>query len=260
MAIQLKTKDQIERMRRAGRVVYKVLQHCRDICKPGITTREIDEQAYEVFTAEGAKGLFKNYPTYKSGEGFPSNLCISVNEVVVHGIADDRVIKDGDIVGCDCGVKLDGWCGDSATTALVGNVKPKVRELCEVTSHVLEIAIGNIRPGKRWSKIAKLMQRYAESAGFSVVRNFVGHGIGQTMHQEPQVPNYADRQTLQKDFVLIEGMVLAIEPMCNMGSAQTEIDTQDGGTVCTADRQPSAHYEHTIAVTAKGADVLTDGR
>ena len=166
MAIILKTKEDIEKMRAAGRVVHKVLERCREVCQPGVTTREIDEEAYRVFTAAGAKGLFKNYPTYQPGEGFPSNLCISVNDVVVHGIADGRVIKDGDIVGIDCGVQLDGWCGDSAVTVLVGDVRPEVRSLCETTKHVLDIAIENIQPGRKWSQVARLMQGLCGRSGF----------------------------------------------------------------------------------------------
>ena len=240
-------------------MVHQVLQHCREICRPGITTQQIDEEAYRIITAAGAKGLFKNYPTYRPGEGFPSNLCISINETVVHGIAGDRALEDGDIVGIDCGVQLDQWCGDAAVTMMVGNVGPRVRRLCEVTEHVLELAIENIRPGRRWSQIARLMQNYAERAGLGVVRNFVGHGIGRTMHEDPKVPNFVSRELLRNDIVLREGVVLAIEPMCNLGCSEV-ITLDDGWTVLTADRQPSAHYEHTVAVTADGADVLTDGR
>ena len=259
MAIRLKTREEIGKMRAAGRIVQRVHERCRAMCQPGVTTREIDEEAYRVFTEAGAKGLFKNYPTYREGEGFPSNLCISVNEVVVHGIADGRVIEDGDIVGVDCGVRLDGWCGDAATTILVGEVRPEVRKLCEVTEHVLRLAIENIRPGRRWSQVARLMQNYAESHGYGVVREFVGHGIGQTMHEEPKVPNFVSPQLLKNDIELREGMVLAIEPMCNLGGPEV-LTLGDQWTVVTADRQPSAHYEHTVAVTADGAEVLTDGR
>ncbi|MCE9590452.1 MAG: type I methionyl aminopeptidase [Planctomycetes bacterium] len=257
--IRLKKQHEIEKMRAAGRVVYKTLQRCREICVPGVTTRQIDEEAYRVFTSLNARGLFKNYPTYRPGEGFPSNLCISVNEEVVHGIAGERVIADGDAVGIDCGVEVDGWCGDSATTVMVGNVKPEVRRLCEVTEHVLKIAVENIRPGRRWSQVARLMQNYAEENGLSVVKEFVGHGIGQKMHEDPKVPNYVSRELLRDDIVLREGLVLAIEPMCNVGGSATET-LADKWTVVTADRKPSAHYEHTVAVTASGADVLTDGR
>ncbi len=259
MAIRLKTKDEIEKMRAAGRVVHKVLQRCKEMCQPGVTTKEIDEEAYRVFTAQGATGLFKNYPTYQPGEGFPANLCISVNEVVVHGIADGRVIEDGDIVGIDCGVKLDGWCGDSATTVMVGDVRPEVRKLCEVTEHMLALAAENIRPGRKWSQVARVMQSYAEKEGMGVVRDFVGHGIGQAMHEDPKVPNFVNQELVRNDIELRQGVVIAVEPMCNMGTYEV-LTLPDGWTVKTADSKPSAHYEHTIAVTADGADILTDGR
>jgi methionyl aminopeptidase len=259
MAVRRKSKAEIEKMRAAGRVVRKIHEHCQEICKPGITTREIDEEAGRLFKEYGVRGLFKNYPTYRPGEGFPSNLCISVNEVVVHGIGDDRKIKDGDIVGIDCGVQLDGWCADSAVTIMVGDVSPEVRRLCQVTQEVLQLAIDNIKPGRRWSQIARLMQNYAEQAGMGVVKDFVGHGIGQSMHEDPKVPNFVSRDLLRNDIELREGIVLAIEPMCNLGTGEV-ITLADGWTVVTADRKPSAHYEHTVAVTATGADVLTDGR
>jgi len=258
MAVKLKSRAQIEKMRAAGRVVHSVLQHCREICKAGVTTRQIDEEAYRVFTAAGARGLFKNYPTYRPGEGFPANLCISVNDVVVHGIADDRKIRNGDLVGIDCGVELDGWCGDSATTLMVGQVDPEARRLCEATQHVLELAIENIRPGRKWSQVARVMQNYAEQQGLGVVRDFVGHGIGQKMHEDPKVPNFVNRDLLVNDIELREGMVLAIEPMCNLGSEKVRT-LDDGWTVVTCDGKPSAHYEHTVAVTVDGAEVLTDG-
>ncbi|MEM6749154.1 MAG: type I methionyl aminopeptidase [Planctomycetota bacterium] len=258
MAIELKTQDQIERMRSAGRVVHQVHQRLGEFIRPGVTTQEIDDEAHRVFTAAGAKGLFKNYPTYRPGTGFPSHTCISVNEVVVHGIADQRVIEDGDVVGVDCGVQLDGWCGDAARTVLVGDVDPKVRELCEATEHVLQIAIENIRPGRRWSQVARLMQNYAEAKGYGIVKDFVGHGIGQKLHEDPKVPNFVSRELLANDIELRPGMVLAVEPMCNLGGGEVKT-LRDGWTVVTNDGMPSAHYEHTIAVTEHGADVLTDG-
>ena len=259
MAIIRKTKEQIDQMRAAGRVVHEVLTRCRELCRPGVTTQQIDEEAYRVFTSRGAKGLFKNYPSYRPGEGFPGNICISVNECVVHGIASDRVIVDGDVVGIDCGVQLDGWCGDSAITVPVGNVTPEVKKLCDVTQRVLELAVNEIRPGRQWSQIARLMQKCAEENGLSVVRDFVGHGIGQRMHEDPKVPNFVSRDLLRNDILLREGVVLAVEPMCNLGSSDV-ITLEDGWTVLTVDRKPSAHFEHTIAVTQNGADVLTDGR
>ncbi|MCC7146021.1 MAG: type I methionyl aminopeptidase [Phycisphaeraceae bacterium] len=259
MGIVLKTAQEIEKMRAAGRVVKQVLDHCKSICQPGITTRQIDLKALELISAAGAEGLFKNYPTYQPGEGFPGNVCISINQEVVHGIASDRVIRDGDIVSIDCGVRMDGWCGDSAVTLEVGKVPPQTHQLCQVTEHLLRIAVENVQPGRRWSQIARLMQNYAEQAGFSVVREYVGHGIGRKLHEDPKVPNYVSPELIRQDIVLREGMVLAIEPMCNQGSAQV-IEMEDGWTVCTVDRQPSAHFEHTVAVTSRGADVLTDGR
>lgn len=246
-------------MRAAGRVVRQVLDRMRQMCQPGVTTRQMDEEAFALFTSLGARGLFRNYPTYRPGEGFPSHLCLSVNEVVVHGIADDRPIESGDIVGVDCGVQLDGWCGDSATTLLVGEVSDSTRRMCEATEQCLALAIELIHPGKRWSQVAREMQRFAESAGFGVVRDFVGHGIGQTMHQDPKVPNFVSREFLREDFLLEPGMVLAVEPMLTQGGADVQT-LADGWTVITCDRLPAAHYEHTVAVTRQGADVLTDGR
>ncbi|MCC6579945.1 MAG: type I methionyl aminopeptidase [Phycisphaeraceae bacterium] len=259
MAITRKSREEIQKMRAAGRVVHAVLEHCRRICKPGVTTRQIDEEAESLIQARGARGLFRNYPTYRPGEGFPATLCISVNEEVVHGIAGDRVIRDGDVVGIDCGVEVDGWCGDAATTLMVGEVKPQVRLLCETTQHVLELAIENVRPGRKWSQVARLMQSYAEQRGYGVVRDFVGHGIGRRMHEEPKVPNFVSRDLLRNDIELREGVVLAVEPMLNLGTEKVET-LDDGWTVVTLDRKPSAHYEHTIAVTADGAEVLTNGR
>lgn len=259
MAIELKTQAEIEKMRAAGRVVHRVLEHCRGLCRPGVTTRQIDDEAYELFTRLGARGLFKNYPTYRPGEGFPANLCISINEEVVHGIASDRAVKDGDIVSLDCGVAVDGWCGDAATTVVVGQVPAPTRRLCEVTRHVLELAVANIAPGRKWSEVARLMQSYAERSGVGIVKEYVGHGIGRRMHEDPKVPNYVSPDLLRHDIVLQEGMVLAVEPMCTQGAAEV-MEMPDGWTVKTVDGQPSAHYEHTVAVTASGADVLTDGR
>lgn len=254
-----KTAEQIEQMRAAGRVVRKVHERVAELCKPGITTQALDDEAQRVIDENEAEGLFKWYPTYKPGTGFPGTLCISVNEELVHGIAGERVIQDGDVVGVDCGVRVDGWCGDAANTILVGDVKDDVRQMCEATQKCLEIAIEEVKPGRRWSQVARLMQTYAESRGYGVVRNFVGHGIGQKMHEEPKVPNYADRSTRKDDIELREGIVLAIEPMLTLGSPEVKT-LDDGWTVVTTDGKASAHYEHTVAITASGADVLTDGR
>ncbi|MEM9753900.1 MAG: type I methionyl aminopeptidase [Planctomycetota bacterium] len=258
MAIQIKTREQIDKMRAAGRIVHEVHQLCREMANPGTTTKEIDDAAADLIEKRGGVGLFKNYPTYEPGTGFPANLCISVNDVVVHGIASDYVIQDGDVLGVDCGVQLDGWCGDAANTILVGNVDPNARKLCEDTQHVLQIAIENINPGRKWSQVARLMQNYAEAKGYGVVRDFVGHGIGDTMHQDPKVPNFVNRDLLKNDIHLREGMTLAVEPMCNLGTREVRT-LSDGWTVVTLDGKPSAHYEHTLAVTADGCEILTDG-
>ncbi|QDU71756.1 type I methionyl aminopeptidase [Mucisphaera calidilacus] len=256
MKISTKTPEQIERMRASGRLVRKILDRCTAMCQPGVTTQALDNEAQRLIDEAGATGLFRGYP---GPTPFPATLCISVNEEVVHGIASDRKVVEGDIVGVDCGVSLDGWCGDAATTIMVGEVKPEVRALCEATQHVLAIAIENMRPGRRWSQVAGLMQSYAESRGYGVVRDFVGHGIGRKLHEEPKVPNFVNEQLLRNDFELRKGMVLAVEPMCNLGTAEV-LMLQDGWTVVTQDRLPAAHYEHTVAITADGTDVLTDGR
>ena len=258
MAIRLKRPEDIEKMRQAGRIVAQVHQLCRRMCKPGVTTKEIDEAAGQLIADLGAVGTFKNFPTYRPGEGFPANLCISINECVVHGIAGSREIQDGDVVGFDCGVKLDGWCGDAATTVLVGDVPEDVRKMCEATQQCLQIAIDNIKPGRRWSSVARLMQDHAEKLGYGVVREFVGHGIGQRMHEDPKVPNYVSRELLRNDIALVEGLVLAVEPMCTLGSSEVET-LNDAWTVVTVDRKASAHYEHTLAVTRTGCEILTDG-
>ena len=259
MTISYKTPQQIERMRESGRWVHEALRRCREACQVGTTTAEIDAAAESVLDECGGIPLFKNYPASSpGGEPFPASTCISVNEEVVHGIPGDRKIKDGDIVSIDFGVKIDGWCGDSATTILVGNVPEPVRRLCEVTEHVLTIAMENIRPGRRWSQVARQMETYASRAKFGIVREFVGHGIGQKLHEEPKVPNFVSRDLLRHDIELTPGLVIAVEPMCCLGGESVKV-LADHWTVATVDRKPAAHYEHTIAVTESGCEILTDG-
>ena len=257
MAIQLKTCEQIEEMRRAGRVVAQVLERLGEILRPGITTEELDAEAERLTLAAGACCLFKGVPG--RGGPFPGNICASINEQVVHGIPGGRKICEGEIVSIDFGVELDGWCGDAARTWIIGEVPERVRRLVDVTRNALAMSVEMIKPGEKWSRVAGVLQGYVESEGFSVVREFVGHGIGSEMHEEPQVPNYTSRQLQTRDIVLVEGMVLAIEPMVNMGASAVRYE-QDGWTVVTRDGLPSAHFEHTVAVTPNGADVLTDGR
>jgi len=190
---------------------------------------------------------------------FPAALCTSVNEQVVHGIPGDRALRNGDIVSIDCGVRLGGYCGDAAVTIAIGQVAPEVARLMRVTLRSLELAIERSRPGVMWSEIARAVQSFVEGERFSVVRDFVGHGIGRDLHEDPKVPNYWDRKRRNKDFRLVEGMVLAIEPMVNMGTAAVEYGDGDRWVVVTKDRRAAAHYEHTIAITAAGCDVLTRG-
>jgi len=259
VAIKLKSPDDIERMRRAGRVVRRVLDSVGRLVAPGVTTQELDAEAERLCLAADAVCLFKGVPGRGGAGPFPGNACISVNEEVVHGIPSGRKVAGGDIVSVDFGVRLDGWCGDAAETFIVGPVAPDVRRLVDVTRNALTIAIEMCRPAERWSTIAATMQDYVEGEGFSVVREFVGHGIGTEMHEDPKVPNFVSRELRRRDIVLAEGMVLAIEPMVNMGSSKVS-GLADGWTVVTGDGRPSAHFEHSVAITAAGATVLTDGR
>lgn len=260
MRIPLKSRREIELMRAAGRVVHKALARAQDAAKAGMTTAELDRVVYESYTAAGAAGLFKWYPTGEPNKGFPGNTCISINDEVVHGIPGDRKLQAGDVVSIDCGVRLGGYCGDAAVTVLVGKPSPDAVRLSQVTKEALEIAVREIRPGRRWSDIAKLMQQHVERNGYSCVREFVGHGIGLSMHEDPKVPNFVAKEFLKRgDFYLQPGMTLAVEPMVIAGKPEVEL-LSDGWTVVTKDHTPAAHWEHTIAITATGSDVLTDGR
>lgn len=259
MPIVIKTRREIEQMRRAGQVACKVLELMCQAVKPGITTGELNEIARQELERHGAVGLSKNYPTYKPGQGYPAETCISVNEEVVHGIPGTRVLHDGDIVTVDAATGLSGYCADSAVTVAVGKISPAKQKLLDITRQSLDLAIENIKPGRKWSDIARLMQAMIEKAGFSVVREFVGHGIGRTMHEDPKVANFVSHEQMRSDFILRPGMTLAIEPMVVMGRRQVNM-LSDGWTVVTRDGQPAAHFEHTVAVTDAGADVLTDGR
>ena len=259
MAIKLKSPDEIEQMRRAGRIVRRVLDRLGEMMGPGVTTKELDAEAEKLCLAENAVCLFKGVPGRGKAGPFPGNACVSINEEVVHGIPSDRKVADGDIVSVDFGVRLDGWCGDAAETFVVGQVEPDVRRLVDVTRNALTIAIDMCRPGEKWSTIAETMQDYVEGEGFAVVREFVGHGIGSEMHEDPKVPNFVSRELRSRDIVLTEGMVIAIEPMVNMGSAGVA-SAPDGWTVLTSDGRPSAHFEHTVAIMGHGASALTNGR
>lgn len=255
----LKTPEEIEKMRRAGKLVHDVLERLGQLAVPGVTTQELNDEAERLTLEAGAECLFKGVPGRFGAGPFPGAACVSLNEQVVHGVPSRRKVSDGDIVSIDFGVRLDGWCGDAADTFLVGDVADEARRLVGVTRNSLAIVFEMVRPGERWSNVARAIQQYVEGEGFSVVREFVGHGIGRKMHEEPKVPNFVSPELEARDIVLREGMVVAVEPMVNAGSPAVEI-APDRWTVLTKDRRPSAHYEHTIAISADGADVLTDGR
>jgi methionyl aminopeptidase len=259
MPIVLKTRREIEMMRRTGALGCDILGKMREAAKPGITTAELDELARVELERAGAIALSKNYPTYKAGEGFPGHTCISVNEEVVHGIPGHRQLQNGDVVTLDLALSLNDYCADTATTIGIGEIPPELQKLLDVTRETLALAIQNIRPDRKWSDIARLMQWHVEHNGFSVVREFVGHGIGRTMHEEPKVPNFVSQEQLRGDFKLRAGMTLAVEPMVVMGRRDVAL-LDDQWTVVTEDRTHAAHFEHTIAVTQNGVDVLTDGR
>jgi len=241
-------------MRKAGMLVWRAHQIVADMVRPGVTTGELDAAVEKFFTEHRAVPLFKGVP---GKVPFPAVTCISVNDEVVHGIPGDRVLVEGDIVSIDTGCKLDGWCGDSAVTHPVGRVDPEVQRLLDVTSGVLQLAIDLMGQKTRWSEVASAMCNYVREAKFSVVETFVGHGIGREMHEDPQVPNFVSSQLKRNgDFALEPGLVIAVEPMVNMGTKHVR-SMPDHWTQATQDGKPSAHFEHTIAITADGPWVLT---
>ena len=257
MAITLRSQREIDLMRKAGAVVAKVLLKLKEIAEPGISTLDLDNIASQMTIDAGAEALFKGVCTPVSKIPFPGVICASINEQVVHGIpSENEILKDGDILSIDFGVRLDGYCGDAAVTVPIGQVSNSKRRLMDVTKHVLEIAIEKSAPNVKWSQVAAQMQQYAESAGFSVVKDFVGHGIGRKMHEDPRVPNFVSNDLLVNDILLTEGMVLAVEPMINAGSSSVKT-LRNGWTVVTRDKKCSAHFEHTIAIVEDGCEVLT---
>ena len=244
-------------MRQAGAVVADALSKLQKIATPGVTTAYLDEVALRVTAEAGAEALFQGVRSPQARKPFPGAICASINEQVVHGIPSDRaILREGDILSIDFGVRLNGYCGDAAVTTPIGRISEENRRLVETTREVLDIAIAGARPGIRWSQIAGRMQRHAESAGFSVVRDFVGHGIGVRMHEDPKVPNFVSDELLADDILLAEGMVLAVEPMINAGGYAVRT-LSNGWTVVTKDGKTSAHFEHTIAVMKSGCEVLT---
>jgi methionyl aminopeptidase len=249
VAIVCKSQSEIDKMRRSGRIVREILDDLRAMVAPGVTTMDLEKAAERKILESGAKPAFKGYYDY------PCVLCTSVNEEIVHGIpSEKRVLKAGDIVSIDCGVVLDGYYGDAAITVAVGDsVSPERQKLLEVTEQSLYKAIEQVKIGNKVSDIGAAVQEYVEANGFSVVREFVGHGIGTKLHEEPQVPNFRSRGA---DTRLREGMVLAIEPMVNSGRPEARV-LDDKWTAVTADGSSSAHFEHCVAVTRDGPLILT---
>lgn len=251
---ELKSPREIALMREAGKIVAEALRLCREMVRPGVRTIEIDRAVEDLYIRRGAQPLFKGYAGQKVP--FPAVVCISLNEQVVHGIPGQRVIREGDLVKIDTACKLNGWCADAAITIPVGTVRPEWQRLVKVAEELLEIA--RVEMGRRrwWTEVAERMQRHAEEARFSVVTQYVGHGIGRVMHENPQVPNFVNKEVRKHNFRLEEGLVLAVEPMVNMGRAETDV-LRDHWTVVTRDGLPSAHVEHTLALTREGVKVLT---
>jgi len=242
-----KSQKEIDKMRAAGQLVGRVLQQLRGMVAPGITTLEVDRAAEKMIRDAGA------YPTFKGYNGFPFSICASVNEQVVHGFPSEYELKEGDIFSIDVGATLDGFVGDTATTVGVGQVSDDRLRLMRVTEESLQLAIEQCRAGNHLGDIGFAVQSHAEAHGYSIVRDYVGHGIGRKMHEDPQIPNYGKPGKGPK---IKTGYVFAIEPMVNMGSLHTRT-LKDGWTVVTVDGQPSAHFEHTVAITEEGPEVLT---
>ena len=245
--IVLKSRREIEIMRRAGRIVAEILDRLRDETKPGVTTLNLDGLAERLTRKAGALPAFQGY------RGYRHTLCTSVNEQVVHGIPGRRHLKEGDILGIDFGVIIEGFCGDAAVTVPVGRVSEEARRLLETTEEALRLGIAIATTEHRLHDIGAAVQAHAEARGYSVVREYVGHGIGRELHEAPQVPNFGEPGT---GIRLRPGMTLAIEPMINAGGKDVET-LEDGWTVVTRDRSLSAHFEHTIAVTESGTEILT---
>ncbi len=245
--IILKSPQEIETMRRSNRIVAEILEEIKSVAKPGVTTRELNERAEELLAQRKARSAFKGY------NGYPAALCTSVNEEVVHGIPSDRVLREGDILSLDFGAIYEDYYGDAAITLAIGRISAEAERLMRVTEEALYLAIDRARPENRLQDISAAIQGHVESHGFSVVRDFVGHGIGQHLHEKPQVPNFGEAG---RGVRLKPGMTLAIEPMINAGGHEVMV-LQDGWTAVTRDRSLSAHFEHSVAVTENGPYILS---
>lgn len=245
--ITLKSENEIELLRKSGKILALIVEELKRYVRPGIATKEIDRKAEELMARNNARPAFKGY------RGFPGNVCVSLNEEVVHGIPGDRIIREGDVVSVDIGIVFDGYFADTAFSLGMGKMDSDVQRLIRVTEESLYQGIAQARVDNHLSDISFAIQNFVESNNFSVVRDFVGHGIGRLLHEEPEVPNFG---LPHSGPLLKEGMVLAIEPMANMGTWRTRI-RDDGWTVVTQDGKPSAHFEHTVAVTSQGPEILT---
>lgn len=245
--IPIKSEKDLEMIRRSGEILARIMQKLRASIKIGISTQDLDRLAQGLLQKEGAVAAFKGY------RGFPANICTSINEEIIHGLPGDRKLKDGDIISLDVGVNYEGYFSDSAITVTVGKVNPRIRKLVDSTKAALAEGIKQARAKNQLSDISYAIQSYVEKQGFSVVRDFVGHGIGYNLHEEPEIPNFGRPHQGPE---LKVGMVLAIEPMVNMGTWETRV-LENGWTAVTKDRQPSAHFEHTVAITENGPQILT---
>ena len=253
MSIKIKNKDEINKIKNCGSIIAEVQKILMDLIKPGISTLELDKMAEDYTLSKGFIPAFKGY------QEFPASICASINNEVVHGIPlKNKVLEEGDIVSIDFGVFKDEFYADAAFTCPVGNIDDYTKKLLEVTRGSLYEGIGKLKPGNKLFDISKSIQDFVESLGFSVVRTYVGHGIGKDLHEDPQIPNFVDENdTRDSSIDLIEGMVLAIEPMVNVGSYEVAL-SEDNWTVLTKDGTLSAHFEHTVAITADGPLILTN--
>ncbi len=246
--IPLKSEDELRLLKSSGAILAKVMRELEKNIRPGVSTRELDILAEKLILAQNALPAFKGY------RGFPAALCASINEEIVHGIPSDRRLAEGDIIGVDLGVNYQGYFSDAAITLPVGKISPKIKKLIGVARDSLAEGIKEAKAGNHLFDISARIQRHVEKNGFSVVRQFVGHGIGLSLHEDPEVPNFGEPH---QGPLLKAGMVLAIEPMVNMGGWEAEV-LDNGWTAVTADRLPSAHFEHTVAITEKGPEILTN--
>jgi methionyl aminopeptidase len=256
---ELKSEREIALMREAGKIVIGAHRLCRQLAKPGVRTIDLDRAVDEYYAQHGAIPLFKGYVGTDPKHPFPACTCISVNEEVVHGIPGNRVLREGDLLKIDTACKLNGWCADAAVTLAIGEISAERRRLAQTAYELLELARVELGRRRWWGEVASMLQRRAHQAGYSVVEQYVGHGIGRVMHENPQVANYVPKDIKEArkcDFRLEEGLVLAIEPMLNMGRPDVKV-LSDQWTVVTQDHMPSAHVEHTFAITRNGVVTIT---